>query len=50
MRKKKHKIPANYLPKTWDWKSFWKKKRRKQTGGFLSRYDFAYAGRDTVNR
>ena len=24
--KKKHKIPANYLPKTWDWKNFWKKK------------------------
>ena len=24
-RKKKHKIPANYLPKTWDWKNFWKK-------------------------
>ena len=23
--------------------------RRKQRGGFLSRYDFAYAGRDTVN-
>ena len=25
-------------------------KKRKQTGGFLSRYDFAYAGRDTVNQ
>ena len=24
--KKKHKIPANYLPKTWDWKNLWKKK------------------------
>ena len=24
------------------------KKRRKQTGGFLSCYDIAYAGRDTV--
>ena len=23
---------------------------RKQRGGFLSRYDFAYAGRDTVNQ
>ena len=22
----------------------------RQTGGFLSRYDFAYAGRDTVNQ
>ena len=29
---------------------FLEKKRRKQTGGFLSRYDFAYAGRDTVNQ
>ena len=29
------------------------KKRRmswRQTGGFLNRYDFAYAGRDTVNQ
>ena len=43
--KKKHKISAHYLPKMWDWKNFW-----KQTGGFLSRYDFAYAGRDTVNQ
>ena len=24
--------------------------RRKQRGGFLKRYDFAYAGRDTVNQ
>ena len=24
--------------------------RRKQRGGFLNRYDFAYAGRDTVNQ
>ena len=23
---------------------------RRQTGGFLNRYDFAYAGRDTVNQ
>ena len=27
-----------------------RKCRRRQTGGFLSRYDFAYAGRDTVNQ
>ena len=27
---------------------YWK--RKKQTGGFLNRYDFAYAGRDTVNQ
>ena len=25
-------------------------KKKRQTGGFLSRYDFAYAGRDTVNQ
>ena len=24
-------------------------RRRKQRGGFLNRYDFTYAGRDTVN-
>ena len=27
---------------------YWKWKR--QTGGFLNRYEFAYAGRDTVNQ
>ena len=26
-----------------------RRKRRCQGGGFLNRYDFAYAGRDTVN-
>ena len=26
------------------------KRRRRQTGGFLSRYNFAYAGRDSVNQ
>ena len=26
------------------------KKRSRQRGGFLSRYDFAYAGRDVVNQ
>ena len=31
-------------------KSTGKKRRRSQTGGFLNRYDFAYAGRDTVNQ
>ena len=27
-----------------------RKKRRKQKGGWPSRYDFAYAGRDSVNQ
>ena len=27
-----------------------RRKRRSQTGGFLNRYDFAYAGRDVVNQ
>ena len=27
---------------------YWK--RKKQAGGFLNRYDFAYTGRDTVNQ
>ena len=26
------------------------RKKKCQTGGFLNRYDFAYAGRDTVNQ
>ena len=29
---------------------FFRRKTRKQKGGFLSRYDFAYAGRDSVNQ
>ena len=28
----------------------YRKVRRKQKGGFLSRYDIAYVGRDTVNQ
>ena len=28
----------------------WKHQKRTQKGGFLNRYDFAYAGRDTVNQ
>ena len=31
-------------------KSRRKKRKRKQKGGWLSRYDFAYAGRDSVNQ
>ena len=27
-----------------------KYRKRTQSGGFLNRYDFAYAGRDTVNQ
>ena len=27
-----------------------KRRKKKQTGGFLNRYDFAYAGRDVVNQ
>ena len=30
--------------------TFRKKKSRRQTGGFLNRYDFAYTGRDLVNQ
>lgn len=26
------------------------RRRKKQTGGFLNRYDFAFAGRDVVNQ
>ena len=30
--------------------SFSKKRSKKQTGGFLNHYDFAYAGRDVVDQ
>ena len=30
--------------------TFRKKRSRRQTGGFLNRYDFAYTGRDIVNQ
>ena len=56
MRKKKppvktRKLPVNSLLKEWskNWKAYWSKKK-SQTDGFLSRYDFAYTGRDTVNQ
>ena len=50
---KTRRYPDIYLPKEWSkkWKKYWQKKMsRRQTGGFLNRYDFAYAGRDTVNQ
>ena len=50
---KNKRPPDNYFPKDWSkrWKSYFEKKRsRLQTGGFLNRYDFAYAGRDVVNQ
>ena len=31
-------------------KTKWKACRKRQTGGFLNCYDFAYAGRDAVNQ
>ena len=31
-------------------RTFGRNQRRRQTGGFLNRYDFTYAGRDTVNQ
>ena len=31
-------------------RTFGRNQRHRQTGGFLNRYDFAYAGRDTVNQ
>ena len=47
---KARKLPDNYFPKEWEknWKKYWEKKN--QIDGFLNRYDFAYAGRDTVNQ
>ena len=59
MRKKEKpsrqkKCPNNYLPKDWlsSGKTTSKRKNTSccQTGGFLNRCDFAYAGRDIVNQ
>ena len=49
----KRKPPNNYLPKDWQkrWKNYFQKKKScRQTGGFLNRYYFAYAGRHVVNQ
>ena len=58
-QKRKHRggrqnIQINIYPKTGRSakKAILRKKKtsRRQTGGFLNRYDFAYAGRDVVNQ
>ena len=58
-QKRKHRggtqnIQINVYPKTGRSakKAILRKKKtsRRQTGGFLNRYDFAYAGRDVVNQ
>ena len=48
----KKKCPSNYLPKKWSekWKDYFQKKKISSDGRFLNRYDFAYAGWDTVNQ
>ena len=49
----KKPYPDNYLPSDWskNGKNTLKRKSsRLKTGGFLNRYDFAYAGRDVVNQ
>ena len=48
----KTKCSINYLPKnrSKNWKDYFQKKKSRQTGGFLNRYDFAYTGPDTVNQ
>ena len=46
------KFSINYLPKNWSkkWKDYFQKKKTRQTGGFLNRYEFVHAGRDIVNQ
>ena len=50
----KKRCSDNYFPKDWEKNGRTTSKKRKtslrQTGGFLNRYDFAYAGRDVVNQ
>ena len=44
----------NYFPKDWEKNGRTTSKKRKtslrQTGGFLNRYDFAYAAKDVLNQ
>ena len=51
---KTRRHPDNFYPKTGakTGRNTGKKRRmsQRQTGGLLNRYDFAYAGRDTVNQ
>ena len=48
------RCPDNYFPKDWEKNGRTTSKKRKtslrQTGRFLNRYNFAYAGRDVVNQ
>ena len=46
----KTKCPINYLPKNCQKNGKTTSKKIRQTGWFLNKYDFAYAGRDTVNQ
>ena len=48
----KKKCPNNYMPKNWSniWKDYFHKKKSRQMGGFLNRYDFTYASPDVVNQ
>ena len=51
-RRKRRSRKKAYLPKhvyNMPYLESFRYKPKKQRGGFLSRYDFAYAGRDTVN-
>ena len=50
----KKRCPDNYFLKDWEKNGKTTSKKRKtslrQTGGFLNRYDFEYAGREFVNQ
>ena len=50
----KRKKNTRYLRTTsrscWTGRTFGRNQRHRQTGRFLNRYDFAYAGRDTANQ
>ena len=51
-RKKSHKGRGFFSDNAYDTYVYdhLKYRRERQRGGFLNRYDFAYAGRDTVNQ
>ena len=49
---KRQNVPVIIYPQTGqkNGKTTFRKNKSRQTGGFLNRYDFAYAGRDNVNQ
>ena len=47
----RQKTAQHYVRKIQKYRKYTRRRtKRQQTGGFLNRYDIAYAGRDTINQ